>query len=124
MATSISFSQNDTPIAFKPPIAKLIIKDLIEGDNAKKEVIILSDKLVLQGLTIQYKDSINLTLSKKNLELQEIIGIKDQQLLISNELTNKLNTDLKKVMFKNKMFNISFVGVLVVGVGILVVTSI
>jgi hypothetical protein len=101
-----SFSQNvtdSTSIQLKKPIAKLVIKDLITGDGAKEELILIADKIKLLEQKIVLKDSIIINLNSKIDNFNTIISTKSDQLSLSQELSKKLQTDLKKQKFKNKL---------------------
>jgi hypothetical protein len=101
-----SFSQNvtdSTSIQLKKPIAKLVIKDLITGDGAKEELILIADKIKLLEQKIVLKDSIIINLNSKIDNFNSILFTKTDQLALSQELSKKLQTDLKKQKFKNKL---------------------
>lgn len=101
-----SFSQNvtdSTSIQLKKPIAKLVIKDLITGDGAKEELILVADKIKLLEQKVVLKDSIIFNLNNKIDNFNTILLTKTDQLSLSQELSKKLQTDLKKQKFKNKL---------------------
>jgi hypothetical protein len=85
------------------PIAKLVIKDLITGDGAKEELVLTTDKINLLKQKIVLKDSVinNLELQVNN--FNSILATKSDQLAISQELSKKLQTDLKKQRLKTKL---------------------
>ncbi len=85
------------------PIAKLVIKDLITGDGAKEELVLTTDKINLLEQKIVLKDSVinNLELQVNN--FNSILATKSDQLAISQELSKKLQTDLKKQRLKTKL---------------------
>jgi len=101
-----SFSQtvtDSTTIRLKKPIVKLVIKDLIKGDGAKKELILYGDKIKLFQEKIILKDSVILNLNTKVNNFNSILITKSDQLSLSQELSKKLEQDLKKQKFKNKL---------------------
>jgi hypothetical protein len=101
-----SFSQtvtDSTSIQLKKPIVKLVIKDLITGDGAKKELVLYSDKIKLFQEKLILKDSIILNLNNKVTNFNSILLTKSDQLALSQELSKKLEQDLKKQKFKNKL---------------------
>jgi hypothetical protein len=101
-----SFSQNvtdSTSIQLKKPIAKLVIKDLITGDGAKKELNLVGEKIKLFEQKIVLKDSIIFNLNNKIDNFNTILLTKTDQLALSQELSKKLQVDLKKQKFKNKL---------------------
>jgi negative regulator of sigma E activity len=101
-----SFSQtvtDSTTIRLKKPIVKLVIKDLIKGDGAKKELVLYGDKIKLFQEKIILKDSVILNLNTKISNFNSILTTKSDQLSLSQELSKKLEQDLKKQKFKNKL---------------------
>src|SRR6056300_826762 len=111
-----SFSQNVTDslqIQLTKPVARLVIKDLIQFDGLSKEVetmqIILTEtnnKLLTQGKLVT-----NLKTQVKN--YQSIIENKDLQMVKATELSDKLQKELKKQARAKKLYQIgSTVGVL------------
>jgi len=116
-----SFSQNvtdSTSIQLKKPIAKLVIKDLITGDGAKKELALTLDKINLLEQKVVLKDSIIFSLNSQVGNFESIMLTKCNQLTLSQELSKKLQTDLKKQKFKTKLMGGA--GILIaVGVAIL-----
>ena len=118
------FSQSvidTTKIQLKKPIARLVIKDLIIGDGAKEELKLLSNKLGLLETKIVVKDSVIFNLNKSVMNFENILLAKSDQLAISQELSLKLQTDLKKQKAKTKLFQLGS-GALVVG-GILLLLA-
>ena len=107
MMTSLkSFSQNvtdSTSIQLKKPIAKLVIKDLITGDGAKKELALTLDKINLLEQKVVLKDSIILSLNSQVGNFESIMLTKSDQLALSQELSKRLQTDLKKQKLKTKL---------------------
>jgi hypothetical protein len=107
MMTSLkSFSQNvtdSTSIQLKKPIAKLVIKDLITGDGAKKELALTLDKINFLEQKIVLKDSIIFSLNSQVGNFESIMLTKSDQLAISQELSKRLQSDLKKQKLKTKL---------------------
>ena len=109
-----SFSQNvtDNQIQLTKPVARLVIRDLIQFDGLSKEVqtmqIILTEtnnKLITQGELVT-----NLKTQVKN--YQSIIENKDAQMVKATELSDKLQKELKKQARAKKLYQIgSTVGV-------------
>jgi len=100
------FSQNaidSTSIQLKKPIAKLVIKDLITGDGAKDELAITIDKIKMFEQKIVLKDSVILNLNNKINNFDSILLTKSDQLLLSQELSKRLEQDLQKQKLKNKL---------------------
>jgi hypothetical protein len=93
-----SFSQSDTDsttILLKKPIVKLVIKDLIKGDAAKKEVVVFNDIIKQQEIQLFTKDTIITTLDLKVINLESIITDKSNQTNLSQELNAELEKALK-----------------------------
>ena len=107
MTTSLKgFSQSvtdSTSIQLKKPIARLVIKDLITGDGAKGELALTLDKIKILEQKIVLKDSVILNLNSQIGNFNSIMLTKSDQLAISQELSQKLETDLKKQKLKNKL---------------------
>ena len=102
----ISFSQNDTDsisIRLEKPIVKLVIKDLITGDEAKEELILSFKKFELLEQKIVLKDSVIFNLNTQIDNIRSIVMTKDDQLILSQELTARLEKDLKKQKLKTKL---------------------
>jgi len=101
-----SFSQtatDSTKIQLTKPIVKLVIKDLIKGDGAKQELVLFGSKIKLLEQKVFLKDSVILNLSSKIHNFNSILNTKGNQLSLSQELSKKLQNDLKKQKFKNKL---------------------
>ena len=123
MMSSTSFSQTDTDtlsIQLEKPVVKLVIKDLLTGDEAKEELVLSSKKFKLLEQKVELKDSIILNLNNKISNFNSIMLTKDNQLGLSQELTKKLQLDLKKQKLKTKLVGLAGIGV---AVGILVIAK-
>ena len=100
------FSQNvtdSTSIQLKKPIAKLVIKDLITGDGAKEELSLSLSKLRLLEQKVVLKDSVIKNLNFQVGNFKSIMITKSDQLTLSQELSKRLQTDLKKQKLKTKL---------------------
>ena len=101
-----SFSQSvtdSTQIQLTKPVAKLVIKDLIQFDGLSQEMetmqIILTEtnnKLNTQGVLVS-------NLKVQVLNYQSIIEKKDQQFSTQEELSKRLQQDLKKQKIRTKL---------------------
>ena len=123
MMSFTSFSQTDTDtlsIQLEKPVVKLVIKDLLTGDEAKEELVLSSKKFKLLEQKVELKDSIILNLNNKISNFNSIMLTKDNQLGLSQELTKKLQLDLKKQKLKTKLVGLAGIGV---AVGILVIAK-
>ena len=77
MMSFTSFSQTDTDtlsIQLEKPVVKLVIKDLLTGDEAKEELVLSSKKFKLLEQKVELKDSIILNLNNKisNITMDEV----------------------------------------------------
>jgi len=112
------FSQNvidSTSIQLKKPIVRLVIKDLITGDGAKSELPLIRQKVKLLETKVNFKDSVIFNLNKKVINFESMLSTQSDQLQLSKELSDRLQSDLKKQKVKTK---------LTTGAGILVAAGI
>jgi len=106
-----SFSQNDTIVSLREPVAKLVIKDLIEGDGTKVELISTLELLKLEQKKVLLKDSVIGTLNIKVLNLEDIIGKKDEQFSLEREKSEQLEKELKGQRRKTFLYKVgTYVG--------------
>ena len=115
---SFGLAQDTQQIQLAPKVARLVVTDLLEGDQAKLEVKLLDQEVVLLKDKIAVLDSI---LGKKDniiTNYEEILGKKDNQLNLSSELSKKLQTDLKKQKAKTKLFQMSSGAVAIVALAL------
>ena len=101
-----SFSQiatDSTSIQLEKKIAKLIIKDLLLGDSYKNELKLTDTKINILEQKLVLKDSIIFNLESKSNNFESILLSKQDQLSLSQELSRKLQTDLKKQKVKTKL---------------------
>jgi len=90
------YSQQDTTKVVLPTkTARLIYQDLLRFDGCKQELSLTQLKLTKVEAREVQKDTIISLLEKKDKNNQFIIGQKDEQLKISEELTNSLHKELK-----------------------------
>ena len=116
-----SFSQNvtDNQIQLTKPIARLVIKDLIQFDGLSNEMQVMqtiltetNNKLLTQGELVS-----NLETQVEN--YQSIIDKKNQQFDTQEQLSKKLQIQLKKSKLRTKLMGGA--GLLVaVGVAVLI----
>jgi hypothetical protein len=100
------FSQSatdSTSIQLKKPTARLVIKDLIKGDGAKQELVLFKEKTTLLEQKIVLKDSIISALNSKVSNFEIMVDTQKQQLALSQELSDRLHSDLKKQKIKTKL---------------------
>lgn len=106
MMSSKSFSQTATDttlIRLEKPVARLVIKDLIMWDGTKQELFLTQDKVKLLEQKIVFKDSIISNLNTQITNYKSIMDTRSEQLALSQELSSRLQRDLKKEQVKGKM---------------------
>jgi hypothetical protein len=108
MLNLTAFSQKGTVDSiptktFTLPVVKAIVKDLMSGDSAKKQLILSEKELALTKNIVSLKDSVIISLEKK-VENQKLITQEEKNRgdVIENQL-NISNKELKKEKFKNKL---------------------
>jgi hypothetical protein len=106
-----SFSQKDTIVSLKQPIAKLVIKDLITGDGAKEELRKTVELLTLEQKKIVLKDSVIGKLDIKIVNLESIILKKDEQFNLEATKSLQLEKELKGQRRKTFLYKVgTFIG--------------
>ena len=113
-----SFSQNvtDNQIQLTKPIARLVIKDLIQFDGLSEEMQTMqtiltetNNKLLTQGTLVA-----NLKTQVEN--YQKIISKQETQLDTSEELSDQLQKELKKQARTQKLYKVgSIIGAAALG---------
>lgn len=73
------------------------------GDGCSKELTLTLGKVKLLSQKVILKDSVISNLNSKILNLDNISLTKSDQLLISQELSKRLQSDLKKQKIKTKL---------------------
>ena len=107
-----SFSQKDTIVSLKQPIAKLVIKDLITGDGAKEELRKTVELLQLEQKKIVIKDSVIGNLDIKVTNLESIITKKNEQFGLESKKSLELEKELKGEKRKTLLYKIgTYIGV-------------
>lgn len=105
-----SFSQKDTKrdsiVPLKVPIVRLVIKDLLQGDGNKIQVLELNKELGLTRDKVILKDSVINTLNSKLINLETIILTKDEQFKLQQELSKKLTKELKSQKRKTFLYKV------------------
>ena len=122
LLTLNSFSQSDTRtdsiVSLQVPVVRLVIKDLIEGDGNKQELAEITKELEFTKEKVVLKDEVIGSLNSKVLNLQDIVNTKDQQFEVQQELSGKLEKELKLEKTKSFLYKIG-TGVGVVAAAIL-----
>lgn len=109
-----SFSQTDTTKTALPnKILREVAKDLLRYDGCKEEVKLLNFKIVKLNEREVQKDTIISLLEKKDQNNQFIITKKDEQLKLSQELSDKLHKELKGQRTKTFLWKVgTYVGII------------
>ncbi len=118
-----SFSQTDTTkptnssdttkVRLKVPVAKLVIKDIIKGDGCQLELKETQIKLIKTEEREKEKDSHIVFLEEKDKNNNFMLGKKDEQLKVSEELTNSLHKELKGQRRKTFLWKVgAYAGIL------------
>ncbi len=101
-----SFSQsvtNSPTIQLTNPVAKLIVKDLIQFDGLSQEMLTIKGILTETNSKLYTQGELVTNLKTQVLNYQSIIEKKSQQFTTQNELNKRLQVDLKKQKFKTKL---------------------
>jgi hypothetical protein len=107
----IAFSQTDTskkernpePVKCLPVSTfKSIAKDLLRGDSAIAELKLANEQITQLEEKVVLKDSVIVTMQKKEENYQTIIKSQDEKYLVLEDHTKKLEVQLKKEKVKNK----------------------
>ena len=102
-----SFSQTDTTkIQLTKPVAKLVVKDLIRGDAAIKEVSLLQTVIVAKDSIILTKAEIIETQDLQLQNLNAILKATEEKYTTQEQLSKDLNKALKKEQRRNKFLKI------------------
>jgi hypothetical protein len=97
----------------KVPVAKLAIKDIIKGDGCELELKLTQEKLIKTEEREKEKDTQILLLEEKDKNNNFMLGKKDEQLKVSEELTNKLHKELKGQRTKTFLWKVgTYVGII------------
>ncbi len=108
MTSSKSFSQSTTTtpgIQLDSVTAKFVIQDLIKCKGYKQELEIITEKVVILEKKSLLKDSVIFNLDSQIANFNSILNGKNAQLSVSQELSKKLQSDLKKQKLKTKLFS-------------------
>ena len=101
-----SFSQSvtdSTQIQLTKPVAKLVIKDLIQFDGLSQEMETMQIILTETNGKLNTQGELVANLKTQVLNYQSIIEEKDQQFSTQQELSKRLQQDLKKQKIRTKL---------------------
>lgn len=103
------FSQNDTivkPIVLTKPVAKLVIKDLVQFDGLSKEMLTMQTILTETNSKLQTQSELVANLKTQVLNYQSIADKRAQQLKNQKYATQSLQKSLKKANRQKKLYQI------------------
>ena len=100
-----SFSQNVTEnqIQLTKPVAKLVIKDLIQFDGLSKEMQTMQTILTETNNKLLNQGTLVTNLKTQVANYQKIIDKKSQQFSTQEDLNRRLQQDLKKQKLRTKL---------------------
>ena len=100
-----SFSQNVTKnqIQLTKPVAKLVIKDLIQFDGLSKEMQTMQTILTETNNKLLNQGTLVANLKTQVANYQKIIDKKSQQFSTQEDLNRRLQQDLKKQKLRTKL---------------------
>ena len=105
--TNIPTTQSDTTkVKLKVSVAKLVIKDIIKGDGCQLELKETQEKLIKTEEREKEKDSHIVLLEEKDKNNNFMLGKKDEQLKVSEELTNSLHKEIKRQRTKTFLWKV------------------
>jgi hypothetical protein len=112
--TNIPVVQSDTTkIRIKTPVAKLAIKDILKGDGCQLELKETQLKLIKTEEREKEKDSHIVFLEEKDKNNNFMLGKKDEQLKVSEDLTKSLHKELKGQRTKTFLWKVgTYAGIL------------
>lgn len=109
-------TSKDTSINLPKPVAKEVVKDIIKGDSAVAELVIVKKKLDISNINLSLKDtlingkdSIISLYKQKESGYESIIKYKDNQFQIEKNLADDLNKKYKSEKRKRIFSNILLV---------------
>ena len=114
MLSLSSYSQQDTTKVVLPTkTARLIYQDLLRFDGCKQELSLTQFKLTKVEAREVQKDTIISLLEKKDKNNNFMLVKKDEQLKVSEELTNSLHKELKGQRTKTFLWKVgAFAGII------------
>ena len=105
-------------------VAKEVVKDLVKLDGCEEEVDTYIEKIQLIESREIMKDSIIDLLTTKDINNQNIIKLKDEQLKISKELSEELKGEINRRKIEGIFFKIgSAVGIITTAILIGVIAN-
>jgi len=112
--------KDSTQIQLTKPVARLVIKDLISFDGISTEMQTMQLVLTETNNKLLVQTDLVTNLKQQVLNLERITNEQTNQMVLSKELTAKLQADLKKQKLKTKMMGITGIAA---AVGVLVLVK-
>jgi len=109
-----AFSQTDTnskTIQLTKPIARLVIKDLVQFDGLSQEMLTMQQVLTETNSKLMVQGELVTNLRSQAANYQMILDKKDKQIETSKELSSELQKELKKQAAQKKLFQFGTVAV-------------
>ena len=105
-------TSDTTKVKLKVPVAKLAIKDIIKGDGCEIELKLTQEKLLKTEEREKEKDSHIILLEEKDKNNNFMLGKKDEQLKVSEDLSKSLHKELKGQRTKTFLWKVgTFIGI-------------
>ena len=104
-----SFSQNDTinqKIVLTKPIAKLVVKDLIQGDQSKEELVATNDILLKTQEKLNTQTSLVINLKTQIKNYDDIVSELNGKFELQERLSNDLEVALKRQKRQTTIYKI------------------
>lgn len=104
-----SFSQNDTvnqKIVLTKPVAKLVVKDLIQGDQSKEELIATNDILLKTQEKLNTQTSLVVNLKTQIKNYDDIVSELNGKFELQERLSNDLELALKRQKRQTTIYKI------------------
>jgi hypothetical protein len=111
--TETPITKSDTTkVNLKVPVAKLAIKDIMKGDGCEIELKLTQEKLLKTEEREKEKDSHIILLEEKDKNNNFMLGKKDEQLKVSEDLSKSLHKELKGQRTKTFLWKVgTFIGI-------------
>ena len=103
------FSQTDTiskPIVLTKPVAKLVIKDLVQFDGLSKEIQVVQNILTETNNKLLVQTELVTNLKTQVLNYQSIVTSKEEQIQTAKAATESLQKALKKERRAKKLYQV------------------
>ena len=104
-----SFSQNDTinqKIVLTKPIAKLVVKDLIQGDQSKEELVATNDILLKTQEKLNTQTSLVVNLKTQIKNYDDFVSELNGKFELQERLSNDLEVALKRQKSQTTIYKI------------------